>query len=281
MTDFLAQIVSWLNIVSNFIGQILSVPITRLSGWLSNTIISACMGVVFLLIFKYTSNQTAIGKVKDNIKAQMLAMKLFKDSIAVTLQAQGKIFKSAFSLLYYSIKPMAVMIIPVLLILAQMALWYQAKPLSVGQESVITLELNNTDGSQLPDVSLRAGDAFTVLTGPVRVLSKGQVYFKIKPDQNGLHKLTFTAGKENVQKELAVGENFMPVSVKRPGQNWSQILFNPSEKPFTKDSIVKSISIEYPQRPSKTSGTNWWVVYFFICSIIAAFIIKPFLNVKL
>ena len=239
------------------------------------------MGVVFLLIYKYTSNQTAIGKVKDNIKAQMLAMKLFKDSVSVTLQAQGKIFKYAFLLLFYSIRPMAVMIIPVLLILAQMALWYQAKPLSVGQESVITMELNNTEGSPMPDVSIVPSDALTITTGPVRVFSKGRLYFKIKPEQNGLHKLTFTAGKETVEKELAVGESFMPVSVKRPGQNWSQILLNPSEKPFAKDSIVKSISIEYPQRPSKTSGTNWWVVYFFICSMIVAFIFKPFLNVNL
>ena len=81
MTEVLVQIVIWLNVVSNFIGQILSVPITRLSGWQSNTIISAVMGVVFLLIYKYTSNQRAIGKVKDNVKAQMLAMKLFKDSV--------------------------------------------------------------------------------------------------------------------------------------------------------------------------------------------------------
>jgi uncharacterized membrane protein (DUF106 family) len=280
MIEILAQIVSFLNIVSNFIGRILSIPITNLSGWQSNTVISAVMGVIFLLIYKYTSNQTAIGKVKDNIKAQMLAMKLFKDSVSVTLQAQGRVFKNALLLLFYSIRPMAVMIIPVLFILAQMALWYQAKPLSVGQESVITIQLNNEQNSPMPDVSLQPDDALTVLTGPVKVPSKGEVIFKIKADQNGLHKIIFTAGNETVEKELAVGEGFMKVSVKRPGKNWGQILFNPSEIPFAKDSIVKSISIEYPDRPSKTSGTNWWVVYFIFCSTIAIFIIKPFLNVK-
>lgn len=281
MTDVLVQIVIWLNVISNFIGQILSVPITRLSGWQSNTIISGIMGVVFLMIFKYTSNQRAIGKVKDNVKAQMLAMKLFKDSVPVTLQAQGRAFRGAFLLLFYSIRPMAVMIVPVLLILAQMALWYQAQPLSVGQESIITIELNNIEGSPMPDVSLQTGNALTVLTGPVRVLSKGEVYFKIKAVEDGLHRIVFTAGAEQVQKELAVGEGFMRVSMKRPGQNWGQILFNPWEKPFAKDSLVKSVSIEYPQRLSRTSGTNWWVGYFFVCSMIFAFAFKPFLNVKL
>ena len=239
------------------------------------------MGVVFLLIYKYTSNQTAIGKVKDNIKAQMLAMKLFKDSVSVTLQAQRKVFKSAFMLLFYSIRPMAVMIVPVLLILAQMAIWYQARPLSVGQESIITIQLNNMIGSPMPDVSLQTGDAFAVVTGPVRVLSQGRVYFKIKAAKSGLHRITFAAGQERVEKELAVGEGFMRVSMKRPGREWRQILFNPWEKPFANDSLVKSVSIEYPQRLSWTSGTNWWVVYFFVCSMIFAFVFKPFLNVKL
>jgi len=281
MTDVLVQIVIWFNVAGNFIGRILSVPITRLGGWQSNTIISAVMGVLFLLIYKYTSNQRAIGKVKDNIKAQMLAMKLFKDSVSVTLQAQRRVFGSAFLLLFYSIRPMAVMIVPVLLILAQMGLWYQAKPLSVGQESIVTIQLNNDKDSPMPDVSLQTGDAFTVVTGPVRVLSKGEVVFKIKPEENGLHKIILTAGNETVEKYLAVGDSFMRVSAKRPGQNWGQILFNPWEKPFAKDSIVKSISIIYPPRPSWTSGTTWWVVYFFVCSMIAAFIFKPFLNVKL
>lgn len=281
MTEVLTQIVTFLNIIGNFIGRILSIPITNLTGWQSNTVISAVMGVIFLLIYKYTSNQAAIGKVKDNIKAQMLAMKLFKDSISVTLQAQRKVFKNALLLLFYSIRPMAVMIVPVLFILAQMALWYQAKPLSVGQESVITIQLNNSPDSSILDVSLQPSDAFTVLTGPVKVLSKSEVIYKIKADQNGLHKIVFTAGNETVEKELAVGDSFMPVSAKRPGQQWTQILSNPSEKPFSNDSVVKSISIQYPDRISYTSGKTWWVVYFFGCSMIAAFIVKPFLNVKL
>jgi uncharacterized membrane protein (DUF106 family) len=280
MTEILAQIVIFLNIVSNFIGRILSIPIAHLSGWQSNTIISAVMGVVFLLTYKYTSNQTAIGKVKDNIKAQMLAMKLFRDSVSVTLQAQRKVFKNAFKLLFYSIRPMAVMIVPVSFILVQMALWYQAKPLSVGQESVITIQLNNEQNSPMPDVSLQADGALSVLTGPVRVPSKGEVIFKIKAAQNGLHKMIFTAGNETVEKELAVGDSFMPISAKRPGQQWTHILFNPSEKPFANDSVVKSISIEYPDRISYTSGKTWWVIYFIFCSMIVFFIIKPFLNVK-
>ena len=78
--SFFAQIISWLNILMNFLGKVLLSFIAFLPGWLSNTIISAVVGVLLLIIFKYTSNQKAIGKVLDNIKANLLGMKLFKDN---------------------------------------------------------------------------------------------------------------------------------------------------------------------------------------------------------
>jgi uncharacterized membrane protein (DUF106 family) len=126
--DVLTRIVSWLNIPMNALGEFLRLPITKLPGWLSNTVISAVVGILLLIIFKYTSNQKAIGRVRDGIKANMLALKLFKDSMAVTLRSQGQLFKGAFSLLFHAIRPMLVMIVPVLLILSQMGMWYQQCP---------------------------------------------------------------------------------------------------------------------------------------------------------
>ena len=51
-----------------------------------------------MIIFKYTSNQKAIGRVRDHIKANMLALKLFKDDMSVTFKSQGRVFGGAFRL---------------------------------------------------------------------------------------------------------------------------------------------------------------------------------------
>ena len=67
--NLLAQIVVWINILTNALAGVLLAPVAILPGWLSNTIISAVVGVLLLIIFKYTSNQNAIGKVRDSIKA--------------------------------------------------------------------------------------------------------------------------------------------------------------------------------------------------------------------
>ena len=279
--NFLAQIIVWINVLTNALAKVLLAIIAYLPGWLSNTIISAVVGVVMLIIFKYTSNQKAIEKVRDSIKANLLALKLFKDSISVTLNVQGKVFQGAFLLLFHAIRPMLVMIVPVSLILAQMGLWYQFRPLTVGEQTVVVMELNGDKNSPWPNIKLDTNNAAEIIIEQTKVLSKRQVFWKIRALEDGYQKITFSVGNQQIEKQLVVGDGFMKISPKKPAWNWSEILLYPTEKPFASDSAVKSISIEYPERVSKTSGADWWLVYFFIASMVFAFIFKPFLKVKI
>ena len=73
----------------------------------------------------------------------------------------------------------------------------------------------------------------------------------------------------------------MRLSPKRPGADFADILLYPLEKPFTSDSPVHSISINYPERNSRIYGTDWWIVYFFVVSMIFAFMFKPLLKVRI
>jgi len=177
---FFAQIISWVNMLTNAFGRFFLAPIAVLPGWLSNTIISAVTGLILLVIFKYTSNQRAIGKIRDDIKANMLAMKLFKDSISVTLHAEVRIFKGAFLLLFHAIGPMLVMVLPVSLLLAQMSLWYQSRPLLPGEAAVMTVKLNDNVEGNWPTVNIEPTSVAEVTIGPVRVFSKREICWEIK-----------------------------------------------------------------------------------------------------
>ena len=120
-------------------------------GWLSATIVASATGVLLLAVFKYTSAQDAIRRVPNHINANLLALKLFKDSAMVSWLAAGSVpYRPAFRLFVLAIVPMLVMAVPVTLLLGQLALWYQARPLRVGEESVITLKLNGDAGSTWP-----------------------------------------------------------------------------------------------------------------------------------
>lgn len=281
MTELLAQLVTWINVPVNALAKALFGFIAVVPGWLSNTIISAVAGVVLLVIFKYTSNQRAIGKVRDDIKAHMLALKLFKDSISVTLRAQGRVFRGAFLLLFYSIRPVLFMIVPVVLLLSQLGLWYQSRPLLCKEEALVSLKLNGQRSGSRPDVTLSSNDTVEVVTGPVRVSAGREVVWQVRALQDGIHNLDFYVGGERIEKELAVGDGFMRVSAKRPGRRWSQILMYPAEKPLGSNSAVSYITIDYPERSSWTSGTDYWVVYFFIASMVFALLFKPVFKVRI
>ena len=276
----LAQLIAWLNVVGNILFGLLEKPMESLPPWLSLTVISAVLGVLMLILFKHTSNQAAIGKVRDTIKAQLLAMKLFKDNIPVVLKSQLKIIVNAFLLLLHSFRPMLVMIIPFSLLLGQLGLWYQSRPLAVGEEALVTVQLADSDADPMPLVSLQPSAAAGVMTGPVRVPSKRQVYWQIQAKEAGKNTLTFQVADQQVQKRLAVGDGLMSVSMTRPGLNIADLILHPAEKPFAKTSPVQSIGITYPDRPSKVTGSDFWIVSLFVISMAVAFLLKPFFNVK-
>jgi hypothetical protein len=276
----LAQAAAWLSAASSFLGRFLLAFVGVMPGWLSATAIAAVTGVLLLGVFKYTSNQHAIKRVRDDINANLLALKLFKDSATVALKAQGRLLLAAGRLFVFAIVPMLVMALPVTLLLGQIALWYEARPLRVGEEAVITLKLGGKPESAWPQVGLAPTDVADVLLGPVRVRSKREVCWNVEAKKPGNHLLMFQVGDTTVAKEFAVGEGFMRVSVERPGWNWESILLNPWEEPFRPDGPVQSISIVYPERPSKTSGTFWWMIYWFVVSMVAAMCFKPALKVN-
>ena len=175
---------------------------------------------------------------------------------------------------------MLVMAMPVTLLLGQLGLWYQARPLRVGEEAVITLKLSGQPESPWPAVSLEPTDAVEVAVGPVRVRSQREVCWNVTARKPGSHRLVFQVGDQAIDKELAVGDGFMRVSTERPGWDWESILLNPGEARSAPTIRSESIAIDYPERSSWTSGTDWWVIYWFVVSMVAALCFRPVMNVN-
>jgi uncharacterized membrane protein (DUF106 family) len=269
-----------LNTVANTLGNLL-LPIGYLPGGLSATLVAIATGLMMLLIFKYTSNQQAIKRVRANIRANLLAVRLFKDSIAVGLLAQGRVLLGALRLLGLAVVPMLVMLVPMVLLLAQLGVWYQAAPLPVDQETVVTVKFNGSVEESLPPIELVSNQAVEDLSGPVRIVSQREVCWNLVARQPGYHQLQFRVLGEVVEKELTIGNGVMRVSPLRPGWQWSDVLLYPREKPFPPTAAVQSIAIEYPPRSGWASGTDNWVIYWFVVSLLAGFLFRKPLKVNL
>ncbi len=279
--SFFAKLMALINVPMNAVGKSLFGFIGIVPGWLSNSIISAILGAIAILIFKHTSNQKTIGKLKDAIKVNMFALKLFKDNLSVTFSSIGGLFKTSLIRLVYTLLPVTVMVIPFCLICSQMGPWYQARPLLTGEEAEVIVRLTGSEYDSLPRVTLSKNNAFEIKIAGFKIPSKREMIWTIKAGQEGLHKLNFNIDGQIYEKELAVGMGFMRVSEKRPGLKFTEILFHPVEKPFSKDSLVQSIIIEYPERISYTSGSDWWIIYLLIVSVLTGFILMPVFKVKI
>ena len=277
----LTTAVVWLNRIAGAIAGVVLAPVAWLPGWLSATLIAIATGIGMLVAFKYTSHQAAIKRTRDQIKANLLALSLFKDDLRVGLRSQGRILFEAGRLLALSLVPMLVMLVPMCLALGQLALWYQARPLAVGEEAVVTVRVADGAEAMLDRIALLPSDAATVAVGPVRVPAKKMACWNIKTQQPGMHELAFELDGQRATKQLAIGDRYMPVSLERPSWNWSAALVHPHEPPFAADSPVQSIEVVYPERSSWTSGTDWWLVYWFAVSMVAAFVARPFLGVNI
>jgi hypothetical protein len=272
MMDAVTQMVVWLNVLADALGRWVLAPIGLAPAWFSATAVAAVTGVLMLIAFKYTSRQQAIKRVRNDMSANLLTLKLFKDSTSAALQAQGRLLLAAGRLFVLALAPTAVMIVPMTLFLAQLGLWYEMRPLPVGQEAVVTMQLSGPADAPFPEASFQSLDGVELSAGPIRVRTAGrrEFWWKVRASQAGYCRLVFQVGEQQVDKELAAGDGFMRVNSLRPGWSWSDALLHPSERPFGPGSVVQSIEIEYPGRDSLTGSGDSWLTCWFTWAMAAA-----------
>ena len=130
-----------LNAVLNRIADVLLTPFTSLALW-GLAFWGIVAGIVMTMVFKRTSNQRALVRVADQTRAQMLAVRLFRDDLAVTFRCQWRLIKLIGLRLWYSLPPMLVMLVPFVLVLVQLALRYEKQPLTTGDQALVELTLS-------------------------------------------------------------------------------------------------------------------------------------------
>ena len=75
-------------------------------------LVSAIIGLLMVLVFGYTSDQKAIHTVKDQLKAHLLAVRLYQDQLPVVLASYGRILSGTGRYLKLAFKPLLYVILP-------------------------------------------------------------------------------------------------------------------------------------------------------------------------
>lgn len=255
--------------------------------WISVVFWSLAFGVAALLAFKYCSNQAAIASAKNGISVHLLEIRLFSDDVLGVVTSTGKILWKNLLYVGNNMLPMAVMIIPFVMLFSNMVSHYALAPMEVGTTTLLKVALDDEQADvRGADVSLELPDGIALEAGPVRT-TDGQVAWRLRADAAGDHRIGVRVGGEVVTKGLAVGGEPRKVPVLR-SKEWVDLMLYPGEDTLPAESPVKwakwstpATTAGYPQRDLgwMPGGEAGLMIVVLIVSIAAAFGLKNVFDV--
>jgi len=277
LNPILSPVLAFLNPICTTIADLVYAVLRPLPTSVGLAVLSIALGVVMLFAFRGLSNQTKIGRAKDDIKANLLALKLFKDDLRVMFSSQVRIAWAILRLQRYVLTPVLWATPPMLLILAQMGVRYQWRPLLPGETTILRVTLEEPR-ARARTVTLDASAGIAAEVGPLA--GDRDFVWRIRAAQPGRHTLRIKIDGQELEKELVVGAAGQRVSALRPADRWIDQLFHPNESRLPIASGVQSIEIEYPSPTSWISGADYLVLTFFVISMLAALILAPVFRVR-
>lgn len=278
----MAAAVSGVNRLLTGFFDLLFRPLGALGPILSLTLFSAATGLLMVWIFGRFSRQEKIRSVKNGIQANLIALRLYQHSFRIFLRIQGRLLGSTLSYMALSLRPMMVMIVPVLLILIQLNGRYGVRPLETGESAVVTVRLS---GAAFPDessgIGLLAGEGVTVETPPVRIPSRSEVVWRVRATGPGKHVLAVNYGGRRTEKMLVAGPSTELLSATRTGEGIGEQILHPGEAPLDPSGPIRAFTVGYPQKELFLFGwETHWLVLFFVLSIACGYLLKGPLGVE-
>jgi len=263
--------------------DILFLPFRNMSPWVGMVLISLLTSFLMLFIFRHTSNQAGIKKAKSLIKAHLLELRLFPDDMRIQFRAQGRILLANLKYIGHNSKPMLVMIVPVLLILIQLNLWFGARSLKPGESAILKIRLG---GDRFPSemaVDVEPPPQIEIETPPLRIEDEAEIDWRVKAKETGFGQVTLVVGGKTIVKDVAVGAKpLAKISTIRVGRNILDQVFNPGERPLPSGSLVRSVELKYPAARMDFFGLHiHWLVIYFVLSIIFGFAFKGVFKVEI
>lgn len=265
------------NRVIGFLFALAYTPLKWLGPFWSLAALSCLSGILLVWIFGKVSNQDAIQSTRNRLSGELLGLRLFKDDLRVFFGIQWQVMAWTFTYLRYSLVPMLILMVPTMIILIQLNLHYGARPLRVGEQTLVKVKLR--DGANA-DVALHAPENLRIETAGVHAEGIREVSWRVRGAAPGRFDLTASDGKVSVTKSGAVGGRLEGVSTART--DWLTSVLYPGEPPIPSASAIESIEIVYPAMDILFLGFHLnWLILFLALSLVFGFAFKGVLGVQI
>jgi uncharacterized membrane protein (DUF106 family) len=243
-------------------------------------VVSLVVGLVMVVLFGYTSDQKAIGIAKDQLKAHLLAVRLYRDQIPVVMGSYGKILRGTGRYLKLAFKPLLYVIIPITLLMVQIDRYLGQTPIPPNGPFLLTV--HTTGGEALNEVTLELPPEITMTAPPVHIPAENEIVWRLVGSKEGKYKVKIVAAGQVAAKVVCVGRGLPRISTVRLRGHFWERMFSSAEPMLPENSPIESISINYPDRNIEVAGYGMnWIWLFFILSMVAGFIFKELLGIQI
>ena len=270
-------------------------PFRQLPPLAGLVVVSLLTAMGMLLVFKRTSDQKRLAAVKRQIHAALFEIRLFNDDLGAVFRAQGEMLRHNLSYLRLSFVPMLWMILPLVLVIAQLQFPYGYTGLRPGEPVLLKAQVREGN-----DVIFSAGgvvhaanraDTGAALAAPlgidvqspaVWIPATREVIWRIAPRAPGEYELQLRVGSEQYAKSIRVSNAVVRRSPERLERGFLNQLLYPAEAPLPSAAAVTSISVGYPERTIPVLGLELhWLIVYVVLSMIFAFALRKRFNVTL
>ncbi len=242
-------------------------------------VLSIVIGLLMVVLFGYTSNQKAIKIAKDQLKAHLLAVRLFQDQLHVVMGSYGRILRGTGRYLKLAFMPLLYVIIPITLLIVQLDRYLGSTGIQTNVAFLVTVRVSNPDA--LNDISLELPTEITMTAPAVHVLATREIVWRLAASKEGAYEFRVSAAGQSVTKTVHVSSELARVSLVRSRGHFWERMFSSTESAIPENSPIEAVAINYPERTIDIAGYQInWIWLFFILSMIAGFIFKELLGIQ-
>ena len=260
------------SILTYFIGMNLPVVIV--------VAVSLVIGLLMVVVFRYTSDQKAIRMAKDQLKAHLLAVRLFQDQLPVVLASYVRIIRGTGRYLRLALKPLLIVILPLIILIVQLDRYLGFAPIKIGQPFLVTVHAERPE--VLDALALIPPPGIETTAPPVHVPSDNEVIWRVIAQRRGIYDLAVAGGQQTISKRVVVSSELARLSrVRLRGRLWERFFLS-GEPALPGSSLIQSVAVNYPDRTINFAGMEWsWIWLFFVLSLLAGFFFKTVLRIEI
>ncbi len=245
-------------------------------------VLSLPIGALMMLLFKLATDQDQLVAARRVLTGRVYELGLFQDHLGVLARIQQDLALANLRYLGRSLPALLAMLLPLLLILAQLDARYGHRPLRPGETTLVTARLDAGAAALLDGIALEAPAGLVVETRPVCDPRALTATWRVRVEAAGRHDLLVRlADGTTERKRLEAGSGAPRQAAWRERESLRRVLLNPAEAPLPAGQPVVSITAALPGRELDYGilRTNW-LVALGVFSLAFGLAVKDLLKVR-